>query len=81
MFIKLISAIKEKFPLNFENMTLLPSGELLVSIKKKYLKVLSNTTKNLEKSKYSVAPLKTTVALHVTNFGRSTSPKRFIIII
>jgi hypothetical protein len=57
---------KEKFPLNFENMTLLPSGELLVSIKKKYLKVLSNTTKNLEKSKYSVAPLKTTVALHVT---------------
>ena len=58
--------IKEKFPLNFENMTLLPSGELLVSIKKNYLKVLSNTTKNLEKSKYSVAPLKTTVALHVT---------------
>jgi hypothetical protein len=37
-----------------------------VSIKKNYLEVLSNTTKNLGESEYSVAPLKTTVALHVT---------------
>lgn len=58
--------IKEKFPLNFEAMALLPSGELLVSIKKNNLKVLSNTEKNLHKSKYSVAPLRTTAALHVT---------------
>lgn len=59
--------IREKFPLNIEDMALLPSGELLVSIKKKYLKVLSATEKNLQKTKYSVAPLRTTAALHVTS--------------
>ncbi|CAC5401347.1 PGAM5 [Mytilus coruscus] len=50
-------------------MALLPSGDLLLSTEESVLRTLSAENK-LEESKYSVAPLKTTAALHITSDGK-----------
>ncbi|VDI83845.1 Hypothetical predicted protein [Mytilus galloprovincialis] len=57
-----------KFSVDFKSMALLPSGDLLLSTEETALRTISAENK-LEKSKYSVAPLKTTGALHITSDG------------
>ncbi|XP_052065029.1 uncharacterized protein LOC127704845 [Mytilus californianus] len=69
--VKLFNGTLEKiheFVVNFKSMAFLPSGDLLLSTEESILCRLS-ADKKLEKSKYSVAPLKTTAALHITSEG------------
>ncbi|CAC5403124.1 unnamed protein product [Mytilus coruscus] len=58
-----------EFVVNFKSMALMPSGDLLLSTEDTVLRTLSAENK-LEESKYSVAPLKTTAALHITSDGK-----------
>lgn len=70
--VKLFNETLEKiqeFVVNFKSMAFLPSGDLLLSTGESVLGRLS-ADKKLEKSKYSVAPLKTTAALHITSDGK-----------
>ncbi|XP_071123493.1 uncharacterized protein [Mytilus edulis] len=70
--VKIFNGTLEKmheFVVNFKSMALLPSGDLLLSTQETVLRTLSTENK-LEESKYSVAPLKTTAALHITSDGK-----------
>ncbi|VDI76294.1 Hypothetical predicted protein [Mytilus galloprovincialis] len=70
--VKIFNGTLEKindFVVNLDSMAVLPSGDLLLSTGQSVLRTFS-ADKKIVKSKYSVAPLKTTAALHITRDGK-----------